>query len=32
MTYLDMAQIFFILSVAVIGLIGFYRAVKSDDD
>lgn len=31
MTYLDIAQIVFIVSVAIIGLVGFIRAAKSDD-
>jgi hypothetical protein len=32
MTLLDIIQITFIFTVAVVGLVGFIKAVKSDDD
>ena len=32
MGYVDIAQIIFIVTVFTVGLIGFYRAAKSDDD
>ena len=32
MTYLEIAQIVFIVTVFAVGLIGFIRAVRSDDE
>ncbi len=32
MTYIDIAQIIFIVTVFTVGLIGFYRAATNDED